>query len=757
MYIYRSIETKRSKESREQEFMKKVAVPVVLGALLGAAFYASFAQDAKDQEVAKVENASNNTGGKLAPKADYDDIARVFAAALPLKHISHDPLENAKAENAFENLFKALDYDHSLFYQEEIDRFAERAAQLDDELKGGELEFAYEVFEIFRDHLRDRVAYVSTLLEKGFDTTVEEEYTWKRKDEPWPKNAAERDELWRKKIKHEYVTRLVGKEMRRIEAEEEAAEAKKTGDADEEKTDPKERSVAEINEEQAEALAKEKRDRDNKLSPEQWITKKYTQYLNVIEGYDAEWVLQTYLDSFAHAYDIHTSFMAPRAIEDFNISMKLSLHGIGALLSYEDGAAEILKVIGGGPAERDGRLKPGDRIVAVQQDGEDPVDIMYWPLYKSVRLIRGEKGTTVILHVMPKSDTTGSNVVTIDLVRDKIKLEERAAKSRIKEFKGKGDAVPYRLGVIELPDFYADMGARRNGIAEPRSCATDVKRLLTELKADKIDGLVLDLRNNGGGSLPDCVELTGYFVEDGPIVQVKQGNRRPRPLLDPNRDVLYSGPMVVLVNRHSASASEILAAALQDYGRAIIVGDSKTHGKGSVQTLFPLDHGNSKYGSLKVTTAGFFRIDGRSTQLKGVNPDIVIPSVLDAMEIGEEYLDNVLPWEMVSAARYQPAGDLDDMINDLADRSEARREASKEFDALNDVINRLKEKLENTQISLNLAERIKLAKVDKELENMQKKLTGDDLEDQEKKDANDLVLGEGLHILRDMIAKRSQI
>jgi carboxyl-terminal processing protease len=449
--------------------------------------------------------------------------------------------------------------------------------------------------------------------------------------------------------------------------------------------------------------------------------------------------------------------MAPRAIEDFNISMQLSLHGIGALLSYEEGAAEIIKVIGGGPAERDGRLQPGDRIVGVQQDGEEVVDILYWPLYKSVRIIRGEKGSKVILHVNPKSDASGSEVVEIDLIRDKIKLDDRAAKSRIKEFKGEGDAKAYKLGVIELPDFYADMGARRNGVSEPRSCATDVKKLLLELNEENVDGIVLDLRNNGGGSLPDCVELTGYFLEDGPIVQVKQGARRPRPLLDPNRDVVYKGPLVVLVNRQSASASEILAAALQDYGRAVIVGDSKTHGKGSVQTLYPLDRGNSKFGSIKVTTAGFFRVDGRSTQLKGVNPDIVIPSPMDALEIGEEFLDNVLPWEMVSAARYRPAGDLDDVIPDLADKSEARRKKSDEFAAQQDLIDRLKEKLEKTEISLNLEKRIALAKAEKELEHMQKKLQGDDEDDQETKDANDLVLGEGLHILRDIIALSSQI
>ena len=740
--------------------MKKFAVFILLGGTIGVAFYAAFAQDPKNSD--DVAEETSEPGGPLAPKKIYKEISSTFAGTLPQTHISHTMLDDAKAKNAFDNFIKSMDYDRTLFLAGEIEKFRERAPNLDDDIKDGELEFAYDVFEVYREHLRNRVGFAKILLEKGFDTSVEEEYTWKRKEAPWPETLEERDDLWRRKIKHEFVSRLVGKEMRKIEDAEEDDEDEKKDDEDLAKdkgdAEDKEKTTADINKEQAEALAKEKRERDLNLSPEKWITKKYNQYLEVVEGHDTEYVLQIYLDSFAHSYDTHTSYMSQRTLEDFEITMKLSLHGIGALLSAEEGTAEIIKVIGGGPAERDGRLHPGDRIVAVEQEGEDPVDIMYWPLYKSVRLIRGEKGTTVILHVIPKSDANG-DVIQIDLVRDKIKLEDRAAKSRIKEFKGEGDVVPYKLGVIELPDFYADMGARRNGVNEPRSCATDVKKLLIEMNKEKVDGLVFDLRNNGGGSLPDCVELTGYFIESGPIVQVQQSGRRPYPLPDPSQDILFDGPMVVLVNRQSASASEILAAALQDYGRAIIVGDSKTHGKGSVQTLYPLERGNDALGSLKVTTAGFYRIDGRSTQLKGVTPDIVIPSTLDALEIGEEYLDNVLPWNMIAAARYSPSGDLDSMITDLNERSEERREKSPQFAAQQDLIERMEEKLQKTEISLNLEERISLAKADKELEDMRKKFSNDDDhdDDQDAKDANDLILGEGLHILRDMIAVRSQI
>jgi carboxyl-terminal processing protease len=410
----------------------------------------------------------------------------------------------------------------------------------------------------------------------------------------------------------------------------------------------------------------------------------------------------------------------------------------------------------GGPAASDGRLQAGDKIIAVEQEGEEPVDILYWPLYKSVRLIRGEIGTTVVLHVIPASDATGSMVEKIDIVRDVIKLEEKAARSDIYELEREDGS--YKLGIIALPDFYADFSGGSNG-EEPRSSATDVRKLLEELNSEDVQGLVLDLRNNGGGSLRDCVEMSGFFVDNGPLVQVKSG-RRVRAMRDPERGVLFEKPLVVLVNRLSASASEILAAALQDYGRAVIVGDSKTHGKGTVQSLMPLDRGDESLGSLKVTTAGFFRVDGRSTQLKGVSPDIPIRSPSDVMELGEEYLDNVLPWSWVAPVRYSPAGDLREVNAYLSDRSEERLAENETFSVYQEKVDRLEERMKRREVSLEWETRLARHLKDRELDKLQDKgmLVMEEDEEEDEEEAlsilpdRDLVLKEGLHILADLIS-----
>lgn len=711
----------------------------------------------EDKNPKDTQTASPAKPSAIQPGVHYPKIAETLTTLLPQLHKSRDKLGDEKAAIAFEQYFSSLDYDHTIFLQSDIDGFESHITTVDDEVKEGDLDFAYQVFEVFKKRVHGRVDFVGTILGKGFDTGKDEKYLWKRKDEPWPKDQAEQDDIWRKKIKHEYVSRVVSKKMRKENAEEEEKGKK---DEPKDKADNEiEDNITELNKREAEKLLKEKQELAEKLSPEESIRKKYERFRTMIDGHDAEYVLQLYMNAFTRAYDSHTSFMPPRAIEDFNISMKLSLHGIGALLSYEEGAAEIIRVIPGGPAERDGRLHPGDRIIKVEQEDGSIDNILYWPLYKSVRKIRGEKGTKIVLHVQPKSSPDG-DLVKIDLIRDVIKLDDKEAKSRISEFKGEGDIESYKIGIIDLPDFYADMDNRDGRKGEPKSCATDVKKLLLDLVEQDVDGIVFDLRNNGGGSLPDCVELTGYFIEDGPVVQVQQTNRRPRPLMDPNRDIVYKGPMVVLVNRQSASASEIFAAALQDYGRAIIVGDTKTHGKGSVQTLYPLDRGNNKMGFLKVTTAGFFRIDGRSTQLKGVTPDIIIPSSMDVMEVGEEYLDNVLPWSMIGAARFRPSGHLGDLVENLNEASSKRRDKDPRFTAQKGFIERLQKRMAKTEVTLNLATRLTEARADKELDKMQKELEqGDDEDstDQETKDKNDIVLGEGIYILRDLIAIQSQI
>lgn len=691
---------------------------------------------------------------RIEPQENASRILSLLARTMPQVHISHEPISESVARRTLQNFLRALDHDRTIFLAEDVRKLRAKAAGLEEDLQEGNVDLAYEAFHLYKQRATDRAAYAKALLDEGFDVEVEESYVWRRKDAAWPETEAEWNELWRKKVKNEYLGILIGREIRELDAEESARE---DAEVTEEPQDGDPETAGEAEEDPAaESEAADVEVLEADLTPEERIRKRYTQFMEVLNGHDSEYILQMFLSSFTGAYDIHSSYLSPRREEDFDIQMTLQLTGIGAVLTYDEGAAKIQRIMKGGPAARDGRLQAGDKIIAVEQEGEEPVDILYWPLYKSVRLIRGEIGTTVVLHVIPASDATGSMVEKIELVRDVIKLEEKAARSDVYELEREDGS--YKLGIIALPDFYADFSGGSNG-EEPRSSAQDVRKLLVDLNSEDVQGLVLDLRNNGGGSLRDCVEMSGFFVDSGPLVQVKSG-RRVRAMRDPERGVLFEKPLVVLVNRLSASASEILAAALQDYGRAVIVGDSKTHGKGTVQSLMPLDRGDDSLGSLKVTTAGFFRVDGRSTQLKGVSPDIPIRSPSDVMELGEEYLDNVLPWSWVAPVRYTPAGDLREVNAYLLDRSEERLEANETFSVYQEKVDRLEERMKRREVSLDWDTRLARHLKDRELDKLQDKGMMMMEEDEEKDEEEalsilperDLVLKEGLHILSDLIS-----
>lgn len=673
--------------------------------------------------------SQDDSAATIASKASYPEIARVVAKGLPQAHFNHEAFGDSIAEKALDNYLGALDFDRSYFLAEDINSFRAVAKELDDQLRDGHLTFAFDVFNQFKDNVLDRVAFVGARAGDDFDFGINETYETQRKDSPWPEDEAARDELWRKKLKHEVLARDVAARM--------AEEFPPEPDGDED-------SAAE----DTESLD---------LSPVDRVLKMHRQFATVIEGHDAEWVLQTYLNAFTQAYDTHSAYMSPRSVEDFDIAMRLSLTGIGAVLQPDDGAAKIVRLIPGGPAEKDGRLQAGDRIVAVAQDRDEMVDILYWPLYKAVRLIRGKPGTRVVLSVIPASDPSGTSVKRIDLVREEISLEDRAARADVRDFPAGEDGRSVRLGVLTLPDFYADQQGLRRGDKTSRSSAEDVRRLLEDLKEQGVDGILLDLRNNGGGSLQEAVDMTGFFIDRGPIVQVRA--RRTQILNDRNPDAVYEGPLVVLVNRLSASASEILAGALQDYGRAVIVGDTRTHGKGTVQSVFPLDRKGPELGSLKVTTAAFYRIDGHSTQLKGVQPDIVIPSEMDVMEIGEEFLPNVLEGGWVSPARYQPYKGLEQVLDPLREASEQRRADSESFQDYNDLIQKLDDRLGQTEVSLSLEARMQQARDDRQITGLQDQIRERlsrtaGLEEPDDEADDDLILSETLHILRDLVETR---
>lgn len=657
----------------------------------------------------------------LAPDAQQGRVARMLALNMPLRHLSREVLDDQISTNALEIFLNALDFERTYFLASDIAAFRTAQTDLDDQLKAGDVAFAYKVYNIYKTRVANRVAYVKELLDQGFDLTQEETYEWKRKDAEWAATEEGWNDLWRRKIKHELVARTVAQKL-----------GSEEGATDTGEEDPATNSAS-----AAEA----------KLPPDEQIRKSYDRFLTIVQDNDAAWLLERYLNGFTRAYDPHTDYLSPTSQEDFSIGMKLSLEGIGALLTSDEGAARVERLIPGGPAERDGRLKPGDKIIAVAQGEGEPVDVLHWPLSKTVRLIRGEKGSKVVLTVIPAA--AASTQTRIELIRDEVKLEEQAAKSEIRLVPGP-DGIERKLGIITLPEFYADMsGDRKDGT--PRSSARDVADLLAKLRDERVEGLVLDLRNNGGGSLNDAVTMTGLFIESGPVVQIKS-QRQMHTLSDPDPDVVFTNPVIVLVNRLSASASEILAAALQDYGRAIVIGDDRTHGKGTVQTLVNLSNANTNMGSLKVTTATFYRIAGGSTQLRGVAADIVLPSPLESMEVGEDQLPHAMPWTQVDPAFYERVGLADPVLGTLKQRSEERRGTNPRYTAYTNLLARLAERQKSTTISLNLEERLKLAHSEKELQKQLEENDPDKAQDAEKKKSKDLVMQESLSILSDWVS-----
>jgi len=664
-----------------------------------------------------------------APEAEASEAARLVARRLPQWHLTQLPMDDDRAVAALDRFLAFLDFDRSYFLASDIQRFQLAATNLDNRLIAGDVSFAQEAYDTLRTRVSNRVDFVEGLLKQGFELDRDESYTWKRKDAEWPADEKAWDDLWRRKIKNQYIAHMVNRRM---------ADAARTNEP-----------AASLPEEPAVEPSEEvDLSTDLRLTPEEAIRKSYRQYLDVLNDNRAEWPVDRYLTAFTQAYDPHTDYMSASQTEDFEIGMQLSLVGIGARLTSEDGAAKIDQLIPGGPAEKDGRLKAGDKIIAVAQGDGEPVSILHWPLSKAVRLIRGEKNTKVVLSVIPASDPTGTTVVKIDLIREEVKLEDQAAKSAVKEVVG-ADGRTRKLGIITLPDFYADVRPLRGLGAEARSSAQDVRRLLRELSTNGVEGLVLDLRNNGGGLLAEAVRMTGLFIERGPVVQVSDG-RRSQVMNDSDPEVVYDGPMIVLVNRQTASASEILAGALQDYGRAVIAGDSKTHGKGTVQTLADLKDGQPALGKLKVTTASFYRINGGSTQLRGVAPDIVTPSSLDTLEIGEETLPQALPWSQIRSLTYALATPLREQMPALRSKVEARRKSDARYQAYLELLGRLAERQKDPTVTLNFEKRLELARTEKELsDQLREKDEGGDQQ-------ADVMLNEALQILSDLISMNAE-
>ena len=632
--------------------------------------------------------AFTSAADNLKPQSYYGKVARRFGDVLPRYHILQHPLNDEISQRAWTNLVTFYDFDHSVFLKSDLDKLAAREKTIDDEIHAGDVSFGYDVYNLFVMRLRERMLFATNLLAKGeWDFSTNEMYRIRRKDVAWPTTIEEANEHWRKRIKNEMLAQILNRELNMEEA---AAKTNKLA-----------KTAAEGTAETNSAPAEVER-------PEDILIKRYRQYATFLTEPDEEAVLQYYLNAIAQAYDPHTAYMSPTSKEDFDMDMSLTLCGVGAVLSMEDGALKIVEIMPGGPIDRDGRIQEGDKIVGVKQADGQMENVMWQPMKKTIKKIRGPKDTRVTLEIIPRSDPSGLTKKAIELVRDEIKLEDQAATGRVEKVTLNG--VTSKLGYIYLPGFYGTMGSEKD--EDFRSCAVDVNKYLAEFNAQDVEGLVLDLRGNGGGSLREAVFLSSLFVPNGPVVQINDLRMVTCLPIPPGNPVAFRKPMVVLTDRSSASASEIVAAHLRDVGRAIVIGDSKTHGKGTVQTVMPM--GPDKYGSVKITTARFYRINGMSTQVKGVAADIVLPSLLDSLDIGEDKLPNALPFTKILKADYSKCWDLDKYIPQLATNSAARLEHDARYLKHIENVRGMREISDRVEVPLERAARKALMKADRE-------------------------------------------
>lgn len=588
----------------------------------------------------------------LAPNEQQSEVAGFATKLLTRGHYRKTRLDNGLSSEILDRFVETLDPNRSFFLAEDVAGFEAYRLTLDDALKSDNLQPPFDMFNVYKHRVGERVTHARDLLKTEFDFEKDESYDIDRTEAAWATDKTAMDELWRKRVKND-ILRL------RL-------------------TDKAETEIIKT------------------------LDKRYQELERRVGELDSEDIFQFFMNSFAASIEPHTSYLAPRTSENFQISMRLSLEGIGAVLQREAEYTTIRRIVEGGPASMHGVLQVGDRIVAVaESEGEEPIDVIGWRLDDVVDLIRGPKGSTVKLFVLPVDTGLDGAVETIALVRDRVKLEEQAAKSSIIEIESEG--VQRRIGVIDLPTFYLDFAARARRDPDYRSSTRDVRKLLRELKAEAVDGVIVDLRGNGGGSLIEATELTGLFIDSGPVVQVKDARNRIEVERDTDPGVEWNGPLSVLVNRNSASASEIFAAAIQDYGRGLIVGEP-TFGKGTVQNLIDLNQyarrENPSYGQLKLTIAQFFRVNGGSTQHRGVIPDITFPTSLSDDDYGESAFDNALPWTSINPAKYTIEGDFSHLLPALEKRSLQRISASEEFDVLLEELQEFKEARESTVVSL---------------------------------------------------------
>ena len=704
-----------------------------------------------------------NAPSALAPQPYYGNVAKEVVVRLERKHVLRHPFDDEMSRRAWTNLVSNYDYSRMVFLKSDIDRFATMETKIDDALKSGDVSFVYDMHRIFLERIADRVDFVTNLLmNTEFDFTVDEDYRWKRKDAEWPATREEQDELWRKRIKNEMLSIVLNRELDKEEADREEAEKK------EKAKDEGEANVMDGEKKNAEKKDDKDSDDDDfkepELTPKDNLLKRYRQYVQVLTEPDEEMVFQRYMSAVCQAYDPHSDYMTPTRKEDFDMDMSLSLCGVGAVLSMDDGALKIVEVMKGGPIDRDKRIKRGDKIVGVGQ-GDGPIeDVMYKPMRKSIKKIRGPKGSKVVLEIVPRSDPSGATRKRIAIIRDEIKLEEQAATGRVEKVVCSG--VTNTFGYVKLPGFYRTFDKQPDDPSF-RSCSFDVAKYVAHFNAVDSDGMILDLRGNGGGALPEAVFLAQLFLwpsyRGNPIPVVLIRDPRGLQALPVFRDqpcFAYRKPLIVLTDRASASASEIVAGVLKDTGRALVVGDHSTHGKGTVQEVIN-KIGPEKYGSVKVTTSRFYRVNGSSTQVKGVEADINLPSFLEELDIGEDKLPNALPWTRVGGAPHPSVWNLNGYVGALKALSDERLKENPKYAAHLKLVKLFHDNAESKTVPLERTKRLAKMREEREMRKAEEDSEFDDEDDfsvepaiaDKDKDTkkDDVVLTEAFNILADLV------
>lgn len=640
---------------RQTKHMKRLLVIILI--LIAANIYLAYTSENNNTYF---QNQGKDTTGVIEPASYQSRVDKLVNAIISRYHYRKVDLDDSLSAVILYKYINTLDFSHTYFLASDVEKFDQNKFKIDDMIKDGDIEFPFEIFNLFKERMHQRLDYAESLLNKELDFTKNDSMEIDRSKDPFPETEKDAEDIWYKRVKYDALSlKLNGKKWD---------------------------SIVET------------------------LKKRYENYKKAVDQYDSEDVFQQFMNSYTESIDPHTNYFSPITSANFKIDMSLSLEGIGAQLRTEDDYTKVVEIIPGGPAYKSGLLHPDDKIVGVAQgeDGEME-DVIGWRITDVVQLIRGKKGTLVRLLVIPASEGANATPHEIKLVRDKVKLEEQAAKDSVLDLIDQQKT--FKIGIITVPAFYSDYEAEQRGDKDYKSTTRDVRNLLQQLKNEKVDGVIIDLRNNGGGSLQEAVKMTGLFIKQGPVVQVRDASGSIDVDKDPDPAIVYDGPLAILVNRFSASASEIFSAAIQDYGRGLIIGE-QTYGKGTVQNLIDLNRlmtgSGDDLGQVKLTIAKYYRINGGSTQHKGVVPDINYPTPFgDSKEYGESSEPSSLPWDQIAPTDYQRYGDFTKYIPELTKMHDERIKKDPEFQDYIASVQDAEESHDKNYISLNYEKREK--------------------------------------------------